>query len=225
MGSQRVYRRRNIYPRYTLFVAKSVRKEAVDFIMQRSIIVCLAINLSLVAAFPLFDASVCDSECFDCGIEYSGDNLNNPIDGFTGDAQACQMRCQNTAGCKFFAWRDAGTCLLKTKVGNKNGNSHAISGGVVDKCKVPDVCFMPNVEYSGNNCGNPFEVTSFNECYAAYVEKNKKSSSCGHFTYRAFVSGTGTCLIKSTKGNSNPNQEAVSGPVSCNKAGSVPMDV
>ena len=74
------------------------------------------------------------TECHDCYIEYSGDNLDNPIDSFEGGPRECQGLCAATEGCKFFTWRNAGTCLLKTKVGNKNGNLNAISGIALNKC-------------------------------------------------------------------------------------------
>ena len=73
-------------------------------------------------------------ECHDCYIEFSGDNLENPVDEFEGGPKACQALCAATPGCKFFTWRNAGTCLLKTKIGNKNPNLNAISGGSIDHC-------------------------------------------------------------------------------------------
>ena len=74
------------------------------------------------------------SECHDCYIEFSGDNLENPVDSFEGGPKACQALCAKTPGCKYFTWRNAGTCLLKTKIGNKNPNLNAISGDAIDKC-------------------------------------------------------------------------------------------
>ena len=74
------------------------------------------------------------SECHDCYIEFSGDNLENPVDSFEGGPKACQALCASTPGCKYFTWRNAGTCLLKTKIGNKNPNLNAISGDAIDKC-------------------------------------------------------------------------------------------
>ena len=67
-------------------------------------------------------------------IEFSGDNLENPVDSFEGGPKACQALCASTPGCKYFTWRNAGTCLLKTKIGNKNPNLNAISGDSIDKC-------------------------------------------------------------------------------------------
>ena len=67
------------------------------------------------------------SECHDCYIEFSGDNLENPVASFEGGPKACQALCASTPGCKYFTWRNAGTCLLKTKIGNKNPNLNGLS--------------------------------------------------------------------------------------------------
>lgn len=92
----------------------------------------LASLLSLGTSYLILEE--CNKECHDCYIEYSGDNLENPVDSFEGGPRACQALCESTAGCQYFTWRNAGTCLLKTKIGNKNPNLNAISGVKMDKC-------------------------------------------------------------------------------------------
>jgi len=98
--------------------------------------VYLASLLSLGTSYLILEE--CNKECHDCYIEFSGDNLENPVDSFEGGPKACQALCAETPGCKYFTWRNAGTCLLKTKIGNKNPNLNAISGDAIDKCASVD---------------------------------------------------------------------------------------
>ena len=66
-------------------------------------------------------------DCFETGIEYSGQNVGNPINNFNGDASACQAQCTSTTNCKYFVLRN-NECGLKSTQGNKNSNPNAISG-------------------------------------------------------------------------------------------------
>lgn len=210
--------------------------------------------LSLSASYLILEE--CNKECHDCYIEYSGDNLDNPVDSFEGGPKACQALCASTSGCKFFTWRNAGTCLLKTKIGNKNPNLNAISGPMMDKCSAVaggwsewsewEVC----PQYGGNDCTadgssdtdnqvcneekcpvcvyegteytgmaylgmNPYLVSTFDDCYDDFVQKNKKDPSCRYFTFRMGDGDAGTCLLKHWKGNANPNVRAISGTTKC----------
>jgi len=285
--------------------------------------------LSLGSSYLILEE--CNKECHDCYIEYSGDNLDNPVDSFEGGPKACQDLCAKTAGCKFFTWRNAGTCLLKTKIGNKNPNLNAISGLSLDKCAAVDggwsewseweicpetcgalhhitrtrkctnpepkyggahcnadgtsdvetmpcpihgawgewsefgtcsatceggtqvrtrLCDSPAAQYGGNDCTadgssdtdnqvcneekcpvcvyegteytgmaylgmNPYLVSTFDDCYDDFVQKNKKDPSCRYFTFRMGDGDAGTCLLKHWKGNANPNARAISGTTKC----------
>ena len=69
------------------------------------------------------------TDCFENGVEYSGQNLRNPINNFNGDASTCQAKCVSSSGCKYFVLRN-NECGLKKDKGNKNSNPNAISGPV-----------------------------------------------------------------------------------------------
>ena len=66
-------------------------------------------------------------DCFETGVEYSGQNFGNPINNFVGDASDCQAKCASTNGCNFFVLRN-NECGLKKFKGNKNNNPNAVSG-------------------------------------------------------------------------------------------------
>ena len=78
------------------------------------------------------------------------------------------------------------------------------------------------IEYTGNKCGSiePFITTNINTCMDRLVEEYNSDSSCKFFVYRAWDSSGngGTCLLKTTIGNQNPNSNAKSGRIPNNPA-------
>ena len=47
---------------------------------------------------------VFSEDCFDHGIDYYGNDLDDGHYVSTGSAEACQINCQETSGCNFWSW-------------------------------------------------------------------------------------------------------------------------
>ena len=47
---------------------------------------------------------VFSEDCFDHGIDYYGNDLEDGHYVSTGSAEACQINCQETSGCNFWSW-------------------------------------------------------------------------------------------------------------------------
>ena len=54
--------------------------------------------LSILVAFAYSE------DCFDHGIDYIGNDLEDGHYVSTGSAEACQINCQQTAGCNYWTW-------------------------------------------------------------------------------------------------------------------------
>ena len=169
-----------------------------------------------------------DPLCLDEKVEYTGDKCSNiePFETKTFDACYSRYLEENAKdpSCKFFVYRAFlsgrdGTCLLKKKKGNANPNIDAISGPKKCPATLSPVCTDDGIEYTGEKCRNiePFETKTLDECYTRFIEQNEKDPSCKFYTYRGFSSGNkGTCLLKKKKGNSNGNNDAISGSTKTN---------
>ena len=79
------------------------------------------------------------------------------------------------------------------------------------------VCVYEGTEYTGEAYlgMNPYVVSTFDDCYEDFVQKNKKDPKCRYFTFRMGDGDAGTCLLKHWKGNANPNARAISGTTKC----------
>ena len=66
---------------------------------------------------------VFSEDCFDHGIDYFGNDLEDGHYVSTGSAEACQINCQETSGCNFWSWDPSyhSACWKKYAKGIKVG--------------------------------------------------------------------------------------------------------
>jgi len=73
------------------------------------------------------------TDCYHVGKDHPGHNLSGPNNFYILTAQFCQVKCQQTHGCKGFSW-SPGHCWLKSSVAPKMTTDHAVTSGPVE-CK------------------------------------------------------------------------------------------
>ena len=78
--------------------------------------------------------------CFEYGLDYFGNDLNEGHYDSTDSADACQVKCQQTSGCNFWTWTPDyhNACWKKSSKGEVIPHSQAVSG--------PAYCDNPNPE-------------------------------------------------------------------------------
>ena len=61
--------------------------------------ICTFVILTVIAKF-----AIATEDCFDHGVDYVGFDLEDGVYVSTGSAEACQISCQQKAGCNYWTW-------------------------------------------------------------------------------------------------------------------------
>ena len=140
--------------------------------------------------------------CFEPGIDYAGYDLKQGHLISTPNPNACQVKCQQTSGCKFWTW-DPGfhnACWMKYGKGAKKHNARLTSGprtcgGSPNPAPNPTgSCFEKGIDYYGGDLGHFVSTPSATACQT----KCQQTQGCNFWTWDPGYHNA--CWRKSSKG-------------------------
>jgi len=147
-----------------------------------------------------------------CSINPNTDFVDNDLANVrAAPAGACCDICKNWGGCNAFSWTNlnGGTCWLKTKKGSTRGDPNVVSSSVLPNLASSCVQIQQDTDYVDNDIANVQEPDADKCCD---ICKNWGGGGvCKAFSWSSH--NTGTCWLKSAKGQTSGKAGVISGTV------------
>jgi len=143
------------------------------------------------------------------GIDYIDNDIAN-VAGFSNPAGCCGL-CQNWSGCRAYSWTalNGGTCWLKSKKGATRNDPNVVSSSVLPNLPSSCVQTQQDTDYVNNDIANVQEPDADKCCD---ICKNWGGGGvCKAFSWSSH--NTGTCWLKSAKGQTSGKAGVISGTV------------
>jgi len=144
-----------------------------------------------------------DAACQEQNVDYAGMPLRR-VEGVVSPF-LCQLQCQRFTACRCFTWNRVNKyCYLKTSVGGRRPNLHAVSG--------PRECAACNQEVSVDFYGNDIRYMGGVNSPALCQLLCQDEAACLYFSWKGRDE---YCFLKHSDAGRRTAPDVVSGPRAC----------